>query len=580
MLFKGLNKLKSGSTSHALSHLALFAALVISNTAAAQSIVPPTADPGRVRNDIQGSVPSIPAPDPQALASPPEVKAPPGAEEVRFVLNKIVISGASSLSQAEIAAVYKPLIGKEISLPQLYDIANNITRLYNDKGYILTRAVIPQQEIRNGAVRIEVIEGYVSSFDIQGEIGPRTQIESYAKELIESGPLTAKTLERYLLLMNDLPGAMVRSVLSPSKKADGSAHISLIAEQDRFQGFAGIDNFGNSFLGPERLTLGGQFNGLFRSSDQVNGLVLWAPDHDELKYYSLGFHHNIGNQGTKIGVSVSQGITNPSLPLSLGGFLEPDGEALFLGFDVDHPFIRSRNLNLYGGLNFEISRNKTDYIPGFSAIETKDSQRVLRAQARISYLDSLQGYNSGNVVLSKGFEILGSSEKGDANLSRPEGDPSFTKINLGASRLQHITGPFNVLVAATGQYSPHNLLSSEEFGFGGTEFGRGYDSSQITGEYGMAGKIEISYNDTMQEKYPNDYQLYTFYDAGKVWNTDAAVGQGGNESAASVGVGTRIGFTSSLRGDAFIAKPLTEDITSRGDNSRDLRFKFSLNATF
>lgn len=554
--------------------------ILLSGTAMAQQ-VPSSAEVGRVNSSIPQQMAPSSISVPEDLSTTPDVKAPRGAEKIKLVLKKVNVFGATKLTDGEIRGAYKNQLNKQITLVDVYAIANRITKIYRNHGYILSRAVVPQQQIKNGVVEIQVVEGFISGYSIQGDnFGARDQIEAFAQKMMSKGTLTAKDLERYLLLMNDLPGMTVRSVLAPSKTVAGGADMVLVVEQKKYQGMASLDNFGNSYLGHERFTLGGQANSLFGSSDQINGTVLWAPDHNELQYYSAGIRKNVGTEGTKIGMNASYTATDPSLPNALGGNLEPEGESMSLSFNAVHPFIRSRDLNVNGGLTFDVTRNKTDYAPGLSTIETKDDQRIVRANGQVTYLDGYAGYNAMNAMVSKGLEILGSSEKGDSNLTRSNGDPAFTKFNLDASRLQRLYGPFTGLVAMSGQYSLDSLLASEQFGLGGSEFGRGYDASEVIGDHGLAGKLELAYNGTVQKKYLDTYQVYTFYDLGAVWTRSPLAGQPDRESVSSAGIGTRLSFTPNLRGDAFLAKPLTHDIPSRGDDNRDWRFKFALTSNF
>jgi hemolysin activation/secretion protein len=380
--------------------------------------------------------------------------------------------------------------------------------------------------------------------------------------------------------MNDLPGMKVRSVLAPSPSTVGGADMTLVVQQDTMQGVASVDNFGNSYLGPMRYTVGGQLNSVFQSSDQWNGTFLWSPIDDELEYYSAGFKHNLGSEGTKIGFFGSYTLTDPSLPAALGGTLDPAGLAFTFSATLDHPFIRSRGLNWFGGLDFDITKNKTDYGPGFEAIETHDNQRIVRANTQVTYLDALAGYNTLNGSVSKGTGLFGASDKGDAGLSRTAGDPQFWKANLELSRLQRIWGPITGLLSGSGQFSPDALLASEEYGFGGNDYGRAYDSSEITGDKGVAGKIELAYNGNVQYKYFNGYQIYTFYDIGAVWNKDPGAGEPVRESGADAGIGTRLTFTPNVKGDMYVAKPLTRDVPSRGIEADNWRFKFSLSSNF
>jgi len=552
---------------------------LLSSTALAQNI-PSTIDAGRMQNNINREVTPGAVAIPLDLSTTPDVKAPAGAEKVKLVLHRIVIEGATQVPLSKIETAYTGMLNKQITLADVYKIANKITLIYRNDGYLLSRAVVPEQKIHDGVVHIRIVEGFINSYSIKGgDFAGRKQVETYANKLVGSGTLSSKNLERYLLLMNDIPGLKVRSVLVPSRVA-GGADMTLIVEEKKAQGFAGVDNYGNRFIGPERITVGGQLNGLFHTDAEAHAAALWAPSHDELRYFSTGTSKTVGSEGTKLSLNASYTETDPTLPLALGGALDPKGKAYDVTAKVDQPFIRSRNKNWNGGLAFDLTRNRTLFGPGLGALETDDQQRVVRANSQFNFLDGWLGYNATNITLSKGLEILGSSEKGDAGLSRAAGDPGFTKLNVDLSRLQNIYGPFTGLLGLTGQYASHALLSSEQFGFGGNDYGRGYDYSEITGDHGLAGKVELAYNGKAEKRYLSDYQIYTFYDLGKVWNRTPAAGQNSSDSAASAGVGSRLTFTPAVRGDAFIAKPLTRDVVSRGSDGDDWRFKFSLTSNF
>jgi hemolysin activation/secretion protein len=562
--------------------LASLAALTLLSTAALAQSIPSSVDPGRINNDLnkQNNIPQVSTP--AELTSSQEIQAPKGAEKITLVLRGVDVTGAQKISATRLASTYKHLIGKKISLADVYGVANAMTRMYRDAGYLLSRAVVPQQEIGNGVVKIQIVEGFVSSYSIQGaDFGTRSQIEAYARNMMKDGALTSKSLERYLLLMNDLPGMKVRAVLSPSKTTVGGAHMTLVLDQRRFQGNAVLDNLGNRFLGPERLTLGGQANSLFGSTDQLNGTVLWTPSHDELRYFSLGGKHNVGSEGTRVGINGSFTETDPTIPGTIGA-LNPRGQAYVVSLNAEHPFVRSRAFNLFGRASFDMTENKNLYGPGLSGIETDDDQRILRMGGLLTMLDRYAGYNAMNATVSQGFEFLGASEKGDTNLSRTAGDPSFTKFEAEASRMQRLfNSPFTATLGVAGQYSGQALLASEEFGLGGSDYGRGYDSSEVTGDKGLAGKVEVGYGVPVNAPYFNDYQLYTFYDVGAVWNRDPGAGVSPRQSTASAGIGTRLNFTDTIRGDMYLAKPLTRPVASRqAEDGDDLRFRFSLGAQF
>ena len=86
-----------------------------------------------------------------------------------------------------------------------------------------------------------------------------------------------------------------------------------------------------------------------------------------------------------------------------------------------------------------------------------------------------------------------------------------------------------------------------------------YDSSDITGDRGVSGSLELRYNGyaTLQ---PISLQPYAFYDIGEVWND--AIGQVKSESGASAGLGIRGNGPYGLNGNLGLAWPLTREIAT------------------
>jgi POTRA domain-containing ShlB-type protein len=94
-------------------------------------------------------------------------------------------------------------------------LAGRITDLYREHGYILARAYVPAQEMRDGAVEIAVVEGRVGKIDINGL---RHYNPEFVRRYVVPPPpgrvFEASALERGLLNLNDLPGLSVKSTLT------------------------------------------------------------------------------------------------------------------------------------------------------------------------------------------------------------------------------------------------------------------------------------------------------------------------------------------------------------------------------
>ena len=122
-------------------------------------------------------------------------------------------------TQADFAPLYQPLLGKDITLAQIYDVAAAITAKFGKAGYTLSVALVPAQRISTGVVHIQVVEGYVDQIFIKTEDGTdiTSELRAYLAKIAAVRPLRQADLGRHLLLANDLPGVQARAVLAPSE---------------------------------------------------------------------------------------------------------------------------------------------------------------------------------------------------------------------------------------------------------------------------------------------------------------------------------------------------------------------------
>ena len=539
-----------------------------------------TADPARVGDTFREQTVLPQVGGDVTVAKMQAQGAPAGAENIRFVLNGIRLEGNSSLSESQVRNVYSDRLGQEITLAELYEIAAGITTAYRNRGFVLSQVVIPPQTIEGGNPRLQVVEGYIDRIQIQAPEEEGTAlglIREYASQISTGGALNVKELERELLLINDLPGVSARSVLSPSRTQAGASDLLIIVERDPYDALLAMDNFGSRYLGPLQLSAAGTANSYFNNNEAISAQFVMAPDGTrELAYGALGYEQPIGPYGTKIRAFGSMTDTDPGYDLDQ---FQVRGFSDLMSVSVTHPFVRSRALNFTGRATFdwrdvESKNNFED--------TRKDRIRSLRIGGRVEFLDTLLGVavNSIDVEVSKGLNLLGSSDEGDANLTRANGDPTYTKLEAEIQRLQRVTNGINLLVLGQAQWSADALLSSEEFGVGGSNIGRGYDPSEVIGDEGISAKIEAQWNDPhdLQWRYVDTYQLYGFLDAGRVWNDDATTSADKRDSLVSTGAGVRVDFISDVDAEVGVAVPLTRRV--QADNDRDAKVYFNVSKRF
>jgi hemolysin activation/secretion protein len=194
--------------------------------------------------------------------------------------------------------------------------------------------------------------------------------------------------------------------------------------------------------------------------------------------------------------------------------------------------------------------------------------RALRFGLTYDAGDALGGVNIADFEFSQGIAGLGASNDGDEYLSRQAGRADFRRVALYAARLQSLPSNWSVVVGVNAQYAFTELLSPELFGFGGEQFGRGYDFAELLNDHGAAMKLDLRYSHTWNRGSGNltpTLMPYGFVDAGQVWQRTPYPGIDGTQSAVSAGVGTSLNFGGRISSFVEFARPLTRVVGQESD---------------
>lgn len=232
-------------------------------------------DPDVRMHRVEGNRPAL-SPGDLAVPSGHESFAPSGAEQIHFVLRHVAIEGATRYPPEELQAVFASRYGTRVSLADIYGLAGEIQRRYRDEGYFLSRAVVPPQRIVDGRMRIQVLEGYVDQVVLEGAVGAVSAlIDGYLEPVTAERPLRLGTLERGLLLVNDLPGIDAKGVLQASDEAIGASRLVVVVSRKRFDGLLLLDNIGSTLTGEWEIAVRADANSFTRFGERlgVTGLI-------------------------------------------------------------------------------------------------------------------------------------------------------------------------------------------------------------------------------------------------------------------------------------------------------------------
>lgn len=549
--------------------LALASVLAVAPASAQQS-GGKASDPGQIQKRIV--TPETPV-APMREVSPPEPSALPAAKPAgKIVLVGVEITGSTVYQPDQLTFAYEDLLGRKISAVEVEGILEKITAKYRKDGYILSRATAPQQDAEAGILRVEIVEGSVEQVAFTGDTpGNEDLLRGIAENIKAIQPLRLAGLERYLLLMADIPGLKVFPSFSAIDEASGTYRLEIGLKHDGVDGFASLDNRGTTAVGTMQLFAGVNLNSAFGMLEHTRFSVFTVPTAPEELLYGEIFHQQMLNaEGTRVSLSVSRSTVDT-------GDAGTDGKENSFGtrvrLSLSHPIIRSRKLNFSASLTFDaLDSDKNSPV---DSNDFDDRLRVLRLGGKLNFSDDLDGANWISAEISKGLRIFNANDRDATQLSRTNGRSDFAKVKLDITRRQKLMQHTSLQLSASAQKSPHILLSSEEFSVGGKQFGRAYNPSDISGGDGAAAMVELQFDSPVKPEALRSIQVYGYYDIGAVWGEDTT-----HNSMASAGGGVRLGLPFGINADLEFAWPLTRAISPDESGNDGPRIFFNILSRF
>ncbi|GLQ45810.1 hypothetical protein GCM10007862_08610 [Dyella lipolytica] len=489
-------------------------------------------------------------------------------------MREIQVTGNTALPTSTLHTLVAPEEGKNLTLNDLDELADRITDTYHAHGYPLATAYVPAQTLQNGVVRIAVVEAHYGHVTLQNQSAVADHVLNATLSPLQSGqPVTDFRLERSLLLLSDVPGATVNSVMRPGTEIGSSDLLVDVTPAPRYTGTLGLDDFGNRYT--DRVRLSGTFavNGLFHQGDVLD--FSGVTSGSGMNYGRIGYKYLLNGEGTVLGAAVTD------LDYHLGNGLQSlhaHGTAQVASINLSQPFIRNTAGNLYGQVEFDHKRLHDDI--DIANVETNRHTNSWTATLAGDQRD-ITGVTNFNVSGTYGRLYFNNlfAEFADFLGARTAG--SYTKFNLSLSRLQQFGRTDALYVGFSGQWSNKNLDTSEQFYLGGPSTVRGYDVGAISGARGDLVNIEYRHDFTVAPM-PGPWQASIFLDSGHVVAYKTPFLLGPNYARLnSIGLGLHWVASDNWVLSASVAKPIGNRPLLLGNNgSTSTHFWFQVQKGF
>ena len=504
----------------------------------------------------------------------PEGKVP--ESEVKFEVKQFKLEGNTVLEKTAVDNILRKYSDRPIGFADLLELETELTKLYTARGYINSGVVVPIQDVNQGRIILQAIEGKIETINVEvdGRLKPsyvRSRLARGAKE-----PLNIEQLQEALQLLQLNP--LIENL---------NAELSVGGSRDRWTLDVAV-NQGNAFepvlfVNNNRTPSVGSFQrGLELNHNNVLGyadrLSFVFRNTDGSNDFDTSYRIPVNSLDGTVGLRYRYVDSN----IIEGNFEDADIESQTdeLEFTLRQPILLRADgestQELALGLEFSRQTNEVtlldrpfpDLSPGADENgETKISTvRFFQDWTKRTRQDVLAARSQ----LSAGVDLFDATVNEDA----PDGKFVAWRGQLQWLRQLKSSSNINLLLRSDIQLSTDDLVSLERFSLGGVESVRGYRQDALLGDSGVLASAEVRIPFYRWSENRSSLSAVPFVDFGTTWSNSDERNQE-EDTVASLGLGLRLDIFETLNARLDYGIPLIE-VEDNDDTLQEKGLYFSL----
>ncbi len=490
----------------------------------------------------------------------------PNPNEIpHFDIKGYKVEGNTLLPPDKIDSVLAPFTGKGKDFGTVQEALEALEKAYHDRGYTTVQVLLPEQELENGVVRLNVVEARLGKVRIKGNrFFDELNIRRSLPALREGQPPNIDDISKSLKLANENPAKKVNLQLQSSdKENEVDANLQVNDEKPWKAGLT-FDNTGDANTGRFRIGALFQDANIFNRDHLLTlQYITSASQPDHVSIFGMGYRIPFYVTGSSIDfIGAYSDVDSGTLSVASNN-LQVSGKGTILGLHYNQNLKRigSYEHKLTLGLDYrayinnvtfggtQLGNNVTVHPLSLTYGGTWTSDRI-NAGFYLGVSRNLPGLGSGDRDTNQFFE--------NVRAGAPVG---YNILRAGANFLYTFGADWQARAVVNGQYTNNPLVPGEQFGLGGASSVRGFDERVIADDKGYSGSVEIYTPDLgrLAGISTTQCRALVFYDMGHISEINPLPGETANSTISSVGPGVRItdGKYFSLSTDyGFVVEPL------------------------
>jgi len=444
---------------------------------------------------------SPPIDQPNLLKKPQESEK--ATSDIKIKISQFNFTGNTVISNEQLKDLTSEFIGKELSYDDLKDVLRLISNFYQKYLGFWARAILPEQDINNGNIKIQIIEGRLGKVIINSDEKELNLDKEVARKFVENKIsreeiLNIDQIENNIRNLNAIPGIQAVASLEAGQDVGETDIIVQLQNKKNISATLQADSYGSRSSGRARGTALVNFDSLLKEGEQFT----------IQKVHTIGSDYNAAAASFRIGYDGTRALLRASkIRYDLGdpfSSTNPTGNSSELSASIQKPLgsIDSTNLNS----NFTVSESNYE---NKNNTPSNTQKKITRAVAALNF-NRPDNFYKGGVNYGSISGTVGDLADSSTTSRTKNADGNFSKTSLSLSRSQRVSERDIIQANFSSQYAFKNLDSAEQFSLGGPYGIRAYPNSEGQGDHGMMINLELKHG------FNESLEGILFYDWGRI----------------------------------------------------------------
>lgn len=511
----------------------------------------------------------------------------PAKPAQRFDIEEYRVEGADALPQIEVEEAVYPFLGPNRTEADVEKARAALEKSYHDKGLQTVSVSVPPQNALRGFVVLKVTENKVGQLRVKGSrFFDLDKIKATAPSLQKGTLPNIKNVTNDIVALNQWPDRRVTPALRAGV-APGTVDVDLNVEDT--SPLHGSLEFNNSFspsTTPLRASATLRYDNLWQLGHSISFTYLEAPlrlkdsmvysgsyvartNLDWLNILVYGF-----NTDSDVATVGGANVIGPGHQIGTRAIITlPTKGELFHTLSVGADYKNFGQLINFGAGGQPAISAPVEYVPLVVAYSASFIGEGRQTVFDATFTAGLRGIGSETDVFDN---------------RRFDAKPNFIHTRMSVSHTQDVPGGMQIYAKLQGQAADQPLVTSEQYSLGGLETVRGYAESEVLGDYGFAGTVELrtpNIGQYLGQKLDNplgepikfnpfnEWRFFAFGDAGRTRIFEPLAEQQSQFDLASYGFGMRIKFLKYFNGLGLVGIPL---VSQQQTKAHDPHYKFRI----